>query len=106
MSNSPQCDECQAILEELRAAFAETSGIPKTQGDESRDSLIAFLEILGQKEAYTDRLDELLNKFPFRPQHPASLGANPEPPHPKTLAAFRRLLAHRAKTGHDPLFLK
>jgi|SRR5580700_5997357 hypothetical protein len=103
MSNTVRCDECEAILEELRAASAEIS-ISPTRRDELRDCGDAFLGMVRGTEEFGDRVDELLEKFRFRAENTGSLGGYLEPRNPRLRDAFRRMMVHRAQTGHTALF--
>jgi hypothetical protein len=101
MSSSAQCDECEAILEEIRNAFAELHLSPKLSA-ELRDDCEVFLRTFSGTE---QDLEEGLGKLQFRSQSSASLRA-PESRYPKIAVALRKMSEHRFRTGHNALFRK
>jgi hypothetical protein len=84
MTNSAQCDECQAILEQLRDAWHEIREFPKIETEEE--------------------VNEFLNKYRFHSQ-PEPLRI-PLPRYPGIADAFRRMVERQIRTGHNVLFLK
>jgi hypothetical protein len=98
---SSQCDECEAILEEIRNAFAKLHLSPKLSA-ELRDDGEVFLRALRGTE---QDLEEGLGKLQFRSQSPESLRA-PESRYPKIGVALRKMFEHRFRTGHIALFRK
>ena len=82
MDNRAECVECQAIIEELRGAFAEVLASPKLR-DELRDDCKAIMGVLGGTEEDPERLEEVMGKFQFR------LGADTECRTPRIRDAFR-----------------
>jgi hypothetical protein len=91
------CSECAAILEDLRAA----AGLP------TRDQVLASREITLKAILSTndEGLDEILRKYAFRlPPEGLSAGRKYSPS--KLDAAYRRLSAHRARTGHFPTLFR
>jgi hypothetical protein len=75
---------------------------------ERAGELRAHFSALHSLQAGTgERVDELLEKFPFRAQPDGPVYA--EPGNPAMLAAVRKMMEHQARTGHkitDLLFLK
>jgi hypothetical protein len=101
MAGPAQCGECQAILEQLRNALAEARELLKTD-NAGRDALPAFRKPVSDITAQTEEeLEELLDKYPFRfqPEPHTTLGLK----YPRISDAFRRMFAHKVRTGHDIL---
>jgi hypothetical protein len=109
MSEPAPCEQCQAILEEIRRAGRESHLSPQ-----HRDELRAFTDDLKEMGAGSgEGVDALLAKFPFRfqqfgpvmpPEH-----RYPELHNPAMCDAIRKMVGHRARTGHkvsDLLFRK
>ena len=72
-----------------------------------------FSGLQSLQAGFGERVDELLERFPFRFQPDGPLpppeGWYSEAGHPAMLAAVRQMLEHQARTGHkitDLLFLK
>jgi hypothetical protein len=95
MSTPAQCDECQAILEELRNASAEICASPKLR-DELRADCDALFKMMAGTE---DDVDEVLGKFRFRPQQPGIR----EFRYPRVGDAVRKMFEHQTRTGHNVL---
>jgi len=98
MSTADSCNECAAILDELRNV-AGYSGTP----EQLRKRLGATLPVI--LSADDDALEELLQKHPFRLMARDADGTplQPSARPSKYQAVFRRLWTHRARTGHWPL---
>ncbi|HEX4002684.1 MAG TPA: hypothetical protein VHX36_08550 [Candidatus Acidoferrales bacterium] len=99
MSDPRPCEECLAILEELRVAYIE-SGVALPFGSEVQSSRDAFSKILTGTE---EEIDAVLARYPFRAQ---ALVDSPEYRNPKIAAALRKMIGHRARTGHRFPFWK
>jgi hypothetical protein len=97
MSNRAECDECRAIVEELRGAFAEVQASPKLR-DELRVDCQAVFGVLGGAEEDPERVEEVIAKFQFRP------GTDTECRTPRIRDAFRKMGNHCLRTGHGILF--
>ncbi len=93
MSDPRQCDECLAILEEIKAAYAE-SGVSLKFGPDFWSEHEAFSKMLTGTE---DDIDAGFDKYPFRAQKALD---RPEYRYPRIAAAFRRMTVHRAHAGH------
>src|SRR5271166_2003225 len=95
------CEECRAIFEELRAASASIRPSRKVS-EESR----AHFETLGKMMAgHAESADELLGKYPFRPQvEPFRMSDEQHQwlSNPRIIAAARRMAEHQVRTGHHP----
>ena len=100
MTSSAQCDECEAILEEIRNASAELHLSPELSA-ELRDDGEGILRTFGGTEG---DFEEGLRKFQFRPQPPRyqieCYG------YPRIAAVWHRMGEHRLRTGHIVLFRK
>jgi hypothetical protein len=112
MSDPARCDECKAILEEIRSAMRSVQR--KSLSPERREEMRAYADaVLNMRTGSGEDVDELLAKFPFRPQQ-AGVGRLPEDWFPELhnatmLDAIRKMLLHTARTGHkltDLLFRK
>jgi len=98
MSEPAQCEECRAIVEELRTAARESPVDPK-----SSQELRAYGDALRKlRDGTVEGVDELLARFPFRSQRLGPLKM-PEYPElsPRRREVWRRLHEHQARTGHD-----
>jgi hypothetical protein len=92
MSDPTRCSECRALLEELRTAGMLVSPL-------GSDELRGIRKMLGSEEG----VEELLTKFPFRPQiEPLAL---PVIRYPGFHNLFRKILDHKTRTGHNPTHL-
>jgi hypothetical protein len=89
MNNSAQCDECEAILEQFKDGWVEIRELLK---DQCRYAASA---------GTGDQLDGLLNMYQFHFQPELKL---PEPKYPRIADAFRRMVEHQTRTGHNVLF--
>jgi hypothetical protein len=99
MSNPVECRECEAILEELRDAFAETQAALKLTGELRIDGESIAKMLRGMDD------DEVLAKFQFRAQPPESL-REPASEYPRLRDVFRKMSEHHSRTGHVVLSLK
>jgi|HubBroStandDraft_5_1064220.scaffolds.fasta_scaffold1921965_1 hypothetical protein len=91
MSDPTQCSECRAILEELRRTGMR---VPHPAMDEGIRKMM-----MGSEEG----VDDLLARFPFRPQRTESL--KPSYVYPRFGNLFRKILDHKSRTGHNPMNL-
>lgn len=96
MTSPIQCDECRAIILELRDALV---GAPLSR--ERRAELQAHSEafsrmLRGSEEA----ADELFAKYSFRPKPPELL-ESPLFRNPRAKQALRKMLEHAVRTGHS-----
>ena len=100
MSDPARCDECKAILEEIRSAQRESRLSPKRS-----EELRAYFDSAQTMLAGTgEGVDELLAKFPFRSQ-PLEPLRTPEDRYPQLhnptmFDAIHKMLDHEARTGH------
>jgi hypothetical protein len=99
MSIPAQCDECEAILVELRSAFAEIDSFPRLR-NELRADCAAIIGVLRDKEEDAERVEEIMRKFQFRP------GRDTECRTPRIRDAFQKMTDHRLRTGHMALLRK
>jgi hypothetical protein len=102
MSDPAHCNECEAILEEFRSAYAEIEASPELR-DELRAAGDALKKMIGGTEEDAERADEVLGKYQFRAQYPGVL-QDPEPQHPRIHDAFGRMFKHHGRTGHWAVF--
>ena len=109
MSAPARCDECRAIGEEFRKAARDRATSP----ERARELRAHFSALQSLQAGTGERVDELLERFPFRSQQDGPV----RPPeswyseagNPAILAAVRKMLEHQARTGHkvmELLFLK
>jgi hypothetical protein len=97
MKNPVECSECQAILEELRAARREIVVSPERAAE-----IKAYADATRRMMTGTDEdVEELLAKFPFRSERPDQL-TMPEhgPSDPRIRAVAVKMLRHQTRTGH------
>jgi len=102
MSSSAQCDECEAILEEIRNASAELHLSPKLSAELRDDGEVILRTFGGTEEDFEEGLRKF--KFQFRPHPPNELIAASG--YPKIVAVWHRMSEHRRHTGHIVLFRK
>jgi hypothetical protein len=100
MADAPQCDECQAILDEFREALSE---MPLQVKDQLWSDREAFLKIIGGTEEDVERLEEADGKFRF-PFQRSGRHVLPEGRYPKIQHIFEKMTLHRFRTGHSRLF--
>ena len=96
MINAFDCDECAAIVDELRDAFGEMS--PELL-DRYRDDRDAFMNLIGGTDEDFGRAEELIGKSKFPIQGSGlfdALGGR----YPRIQSAFRKMIVHRFRTGH------
>jgi hypothetical protein len=97
MNDPGRCRECQALTEELKDALAGVRAFPDSgEVQAASDKFLAMLREAGEDE---ERTEELLRKYRFLPQYPSPTGAIAFRD-PKMRDVIRRLLEHRARTGH------
>ena len=78
------CRECDAIAEELHAAYGDAW----TSGDQAfKDAWVATYKMIGGTEEDAARAEELIPKA--RPQDPSRINL-----------ALNRMFAHQARSGH------
>jgi hypothetical protein len=99
MTALPKCQECESIIEELRAAMARIQASPKLR-DKLRADWDAFFKAMTEPE---EDFAEGFCKFRFYAQQPQESAKDR---HPGIGNAIRKLSAHRCRTGHAPLFLE
>jgi hypothetical protein len=92
MTNATPCEECQAIAEELRNAFAE---MPPRLKDEYRADGEAFRRMIGGTEEDVERAEGMAGEF-----RQSGWSDRPEGRYPRIQKAFRRMVMHRFRTGH------
>jgi hypothetical protein len=103
MPEPTPCEECRAILEQLRAASSEIRSSRAGKALEANSETLVDL-MRGKAEA----ADELLTKFPFRPEvDPSRLpkGGPYWPLDPRIQAVIRRMIEHQTRTGHNVIDL-
>ena len=103
MSEPAQCDECQAILEDIKKAIEEI----KRAGRESRlsplqrEDLRAFTGAPQEMLAGSGKgVDGLLANFPFRPVRPPENRYSELLSNPAMFDAVRKMREHATRTGH------
>jgi len=125
MGNPYPCFECQAIVDEFKAACVEIEADPALS-EESRAAYEALLVLvagkeprmsresqaaqeavrgmIGGTEEEAERAEELLARFQPQPQTlgPEVLRTGAQR-YPKLFDVIRRLTMHRGRTGHQPL---
>jgi hypothetical protein len=84
MDQRKQCDACDEIAAQMRAAIHKLIGRRVTGGVASREDLVQYLTSLFASEPHLDRLNEVWNQSGFG-------------------AARHRWMEHRMATGHVPL---
>ena len=94
MANRPNCEECQAILDELARAKAEMQSVPAL-----RKKMEAMYRMVGGTEEDVELAEEVLAKF--RPQDPRQLGQSLTS-HPKVQKALQRMVEHYKASRHLP----
>ena len=103
MSEPAQCDECQAILEDIKKAIEEIkrgvreSRLPPLQREDLRAFTGALQEVL---EGSGNGLDGLLANFPFRPVRPPENRYSELLSNPAMFDAVRKMREHATRTGH------
>lgn len=101
-NNPVQCDECEAILDELRNAVAEMSPDLRNRYQADRE---AFMKMIGGTEEDAERAEEAVGKFQFPFSRPGSHHL-PEGRYPNIQNAIRKMVVHRFRTGHRTLFTR
>ncbi|HEV2388984.1 MAG TPA: hypothetical protein VGS20_17220 [Candidatus Acidoferrales bacterium] len=87
MGGPPPCDECEAILRELREAYASAWA---SSDQQTRDAWLAFARLTGGTEQDAERAEELAPRAKF--QDPLRVNR-----------ALARMSIHQARTGHSLL---
>jgi hypothetical protein len=96
MPDLTQCEECQAIVEELRAVGAE---VRSTKAGEQLQA--CGEDLLNLMRGNAAAADELLAKFPFRPQiEPFQMPQRDSVLSPRIRSVARKLIEHQTRTGH------
>lgn len=101
MKDSAQCAECEAILEDLRAAQEEIDSSPalRQEVDAVKESVRVACESVNWKTVY----DAVRNQLTPDGEVGVSFQLRPEFPSVTYQSALRRLWAHETDTGHRPL---
>ena len=103
MSEPAQCDECQAILEEIKKAVEEFKRACRESrlSPLQREDLRAFTGALQEMLVGSGKgVDGLLANFPFRPIRPPGNRYSELLCNPAVFDAVRKMREHAARTGH------
>jgi hypothetical protein len=84
MSDFVSCQECEAIVQELRDAYADAWSF---SGQESKDAWVATYKMIGGTEEDATRAEDLAPAAQFR--EPLRINR-----------AIHRKFAHEARSGH------
>jgi hypothetical protein len=100
MTEAAQCQECQAIREQLADAWGEARELQEWSNmirSEMTETGEPFHEVVSRK------FEELREKHSSRYQ-PLQLPLKlPEPRYPRIADAFQKAFAHQLRTGHNAL---
>jgi hypothetical protein len=96
MASSDNCDECRALVQDLRDAYADACSDPAV-----RDSWLATHKMIGGTEEDAQRAEELLKALPKAEKYGTGIPQGLSLVNPKLREAFRDLALHFARTGHS-----
>jgi len=95
MASCNDCDECRALAQDLRDAYADASSNPAV-----RDAWLATHKMIGGTEEDAQRAEELLKALPqaetYDPRIPPTLFRD----NPRFLEVIGNISLHFARTGH------
>ena len=93
---SNDCDECRALAQDLRDAYADACSDPAV-----RDAQLATRKMIGGTEEDAQRAEELLKALPKAERYGTSIPQGLSLVNPKLREVFRNMALHFARTGHS-----
>jgi hypothetical protein len=96
MATSDECDECRALAQDVRDAYAD---IWASSDQAVRDAWLATHKMIGGTEEDAQRAEELLKALPQTERYDTRIPGLPLV-NPKLQEAFRNMAIHFARTGH------
>jgi hypothetical protein len=97
MGSADACDECRAIAQDLRDAYAD---VWASSGQAVRDAWLATHKMIGGTEEDAQRAEGLLKALPQPERYDARIPQAASPVNPKFHEAFRNMFLHFTRTGH------
>ena len=95
MASSNDCDECRALAQDLRDAYADACSDPAV-----RDAWLATHKMIGGTEEDAERAEEALKALPQAGRYDTRIPQGLSQLNPKLREVFRNLALHFARTGH------
>jgi len=95
MAASNDCDECRALAQDLRDAYADASSDPAV-----RNAWLATQKMIGGTEEDAQRAEQLLKPLPQAGRYDTRIPQGLSQINPKLREVFRKLALHFARTGH------
>ena len=95
MATSNDCDECRALAQDLRVAYAEACNDLAV-----RDAWLATHKMIGGTEEDAQRAEELLKALPQAERYDTRIPQGLSLVNPKLREVFRNLALHFVRTGH------
>jgi hypothetical protein len=95
MATSDECDECRALAQDLRDAYADVCSDPAV-----RDAWLATHKMIGGTEEDAQRAEELLKALPQAGAYDPRISPALFHDNPKFHAVIRNMTLHFARTGH------
>ena len=96
MASSNDCDECRALAQNLRDAYADALA----SSDQVRDGWLATHKMIGGTEEDAQRAEELLKPLPQAGRFDTRIPQGLSRVNPKLREVFRNMALHFARTGH------
>jgi len=96
MATSNDCDECRALAQDLREAYADASSDQAV-----RDAWLATQKMIGGTEEDAQRAEELLKALPRTERYDTRIPNGLFLVNPKLRKVFRNMALHFARTGHS-----
>jgi hypothetical protein len=96
MAPSNSCDECRALAQDLRDAYADACSDPAV-----RDAWLATYKMIGGTEEDAQRAEELLRALPQAERYDPGIPLGLSQVSPKLREVFRNMALHFARTGHS-----
>jgi hypothetical protein len=97
MGSADECDECRAIAQDLRDAYADAWA---SSDQAVRDAWLATRKMIGGTEEDAQRAEELLKALPPAESYNARIPQSLSPDNPKYREALLNMFLHFARTGH------
>ena len=97
MGSAEECEECRAIAQDLRDAYADAWA---SSDQAVRDAWLATRRMIGGTEEDAQRAEELLKALPQAERYKARIPQSLSPDNPKYREALLNMFLHFARTGH------
>jgi hypothetical protein len=97
MGSAEECEECRAIAQDLRDAYADAWA---SSDQPVRDAWLATRQMIGGTEEDAQRAEELLKALPQAERYNVRIPQSLSPHNPKYREAILNMARHFARTGH------